>query len=314
MAESASGSFFKIITGLLVAAFAGGEFISSLIDMASNLIIQLIGIVSRHLPKLVKEALHIVTDILPQAFIKVVEGLAPAIGKFFFEMLKDTPLQQLGAWLQSAFGPKGDLTEFLKGLAPLIPYIIGAWTAFGAATKIFGVLSKLGPLFSILSTVLGGLGSILSVVVSTLAPALAPLLPIIGVAVAIGAALALIWKYSDQILGFLDNVPKFLEDKLGIFGVILGGIFKTITLPIKIIASLFSMIKKIQSKGIVKYFKDAWKNIVKWGKDTWKSIMKSGDEILSNIKNAIVKSFKKVVDGFLNFFKPFFDKLKAWRI
>lgn len=342
MIDAATGSFFKFLKILLLGSIFGADFIASILDIVINVAVMFIEILAKHLPRIIRTAIYVITDVLPRAFMRAVEAIAPALGKLFFELLKDTPLEGLGIWLREAFGPNGAFTNFLKGLAPVIPYLIAAWGALAVVGKYGPILMKLGPLFTGLGKVFGLLASAVPKVIfmffqfkaflltqllpaigtmlTTLWAGIAPLLPIIGPIVAAVGALILLWKYSGKILDWIQMVPQFLEEKLGIVGKILGTVFKVITAPLKGLLMLFEGIKKY---GIVGFFKEAWKGITKWAKKLWKDIIKYFDSLWSNVMQALTapvnvirsvfgaiqRVFGKIKSVFVDLLTPVFETL-----
>lgn len=335
IAASAS-SFMKFLKLLLLFSVFPG-LLDAIINIFINVAVMFVNILAKHIPRIVMTAIRIITEVLPRAWMRIVEAIFPALSRMFYEWARHATgiLKPILEALGNFFGNK-EVQEFFKGLGKLIPYFIAIWaglaligklagpimklakgavllfkafSAFGVAMmKLFGILKvvgsflmtgfmKLVPLLKIAGTWLLSVGKILF---SGLLKALPivfgaikgfvtflmanPLFLVIG---AIIGGLILLWKFSGKIAKWLDNVPKFLEEKLGVFGKILGTIFKVITAPLRFIVWAFN---KIKSGGIKGLFKAIWEKILEFG--AW-------------IQSKIKKVFQPVID----IFKPFFKLL-----
>jgi hypothetical protein len=272
--KSAGDNFFKSLMGLLALAFLGPELLNSLIDMFTSIVLIIFDLIIAIAPTLFRLITRMLFDVLPKAIIRLIDKLFPEIGKRIDQIFKGTMLEGLG---ESLFGAKGAFTGLFKAIGPLIPILyIGT-----------GLIMKVLPMFTLLKTILGPIvglfGKLGMLMIRTLLPGLyatilgeggfaaglwslvaplwaviTPILPFVLAAIALAAALLLLWKYSDKVGAWLDSVPKILEEKFGIFGKILGVFFKILTAPVRFIVWAFTNIKKF---GI----KEIWKQTKKFG-------------------------------------------------
>jgi len=197
--------------------------------------------------------------------------------------------------------------EFTKGLTSMRG-VLGKGIKEGSkklGKTVFSLIKKFG--IFLITALTPIFIAIKAFIMGTLAPLIIPLLPIIAVVGAIIGALVLLWKYADKVYDFLDNVPKFLEEKLGVVGKILGVAFQVITAPLKFIVWLFKTIKK---QGFKKTMLIIWKKIKEFGAFIWEKLKGIGrffKDLFYSIFAPVINVFKKVAKFFIDIFQPVVD-------
>lgn len=179
-----------------------------------------------------KSILNFITKMVVQFINIIIErlpGIIKTMWNIFWDVLVPGFANMGKAIGEAIFGADSILSKIFEAIGGLIPIVV---VAMGLFTKLSAVLATLG--------ITAG---------ATL-----------GWLIAIPVALMVLWKYSEQIMKFLNTFPKFLEKKLGVVGKILGTLFKVITGPLKFIVWVIQIIKKYGFKKllkmITKFFKE----------------------------------------------------------
>jgi len=290
-------NFFKGLAGLTPFFIGAGIFIK-LIMKAMPVFTVLNGILGKMGGLLFK----LTTKLFPE-FTKGLKSMRGAFGKFLKEKVFDNFVKGISSlrkklvekWADAG-GIKGIGKTGKKGLQKAASGVSSFLNLIVDKLKIWGK--------RLIAFLIPFLVAIKGFIVGTLAPIIIPLLPIIAVVGAIIGALVLLWKYADKVYEFLDNVPKFLEEKLGMVGKILGMAFQVITAPLKFIVWLFKTIKK---QGFKKTVGIIWKKIKEFGAFIWEKLKGIGSyfkRLFFSIFAPVISVFKKVTAFFSDLFAP----------
>lgn len=215
---AASGSgFMKILKFLLIGAVFPG-LLDTLINIFLNIALMLINVLARHAPRIIMTMIRILTDVLPKAFVKIIGAIFPALSNMFDQFAKKA-LESGNGVIATIFGGLRDffanknVISFFQSLGKLIPYII----AFMAASKIYMLLMMVNPV----------------------------MLAVIGLT----AAFIAFYKWGDKILVWMDDLPKYLEERFGVIGVVLGSLFSSTMGLIRPIIQLIQDLKNAEGFG-----------------------------------------------------------------
>ncbi|MCP4650357.1 MAG: hypothetical protein GY853_09810 [PVC group bacterium] len=344
MAKQMGNSVWTFLKALFLLAIFDpkGKFLTSIITFITNMAVTLINVLAKHIPRIIKSMIYIITKVIPPALQRAIGAIFPAIGKMLKawakEIKKEFPM--IGTFVEKfaeLFGPKGMLTIFFKKLA-------GAFPIFIAAGLFFKVFFKVLPIFKSLVSLIGMLN------------------PLTIVIAAIGASVILlkgIWdnsakamkkhKEETKNMGIVEEefykygIGKFqpksigeawdqgkreLGRKMEIFkreG--MKGLWREFknfvniqwTLWKAIFSKIFDNLKN-KISDIPKWFKKMWesiknwvsslpKNIAKWFKKVSKKLGKDFAKMFMPIFSPIVNVFRRIGDTLKSIFGPVFDTM-----
>jgi hypothetical protein len=290
LVKSAGSTIFSLLKGLFMLAIFDpkGKFLSSIIGFITNMVIMFVNILAKHIPRIVRSMIFIITKVLPPALQKAIVAIFEAIGGMLqawaIELKKNSPFF---GWVieqfAKLFGPDGILTTFFKGLAGLLPIFI----AIGLAVK---AIIFLMPVFAVIKSAVLGFVAVMGTAAA----------PFIALGVAVVGAIALIYIFRKEIMSFFVDVGTWIGEA---FSSVKNWVSKAFNWINDIFSTVWAWAKGINLGAV---FKIVWKEFKKFGKYIWKQIKKAGNYLLSKIKNVI----NSITSLFSSVFGPVFDVFK----
>lgn len=227
-----------------------------------------------------------------QLYIWIADTLIPAISSFLSSLA--TMGKGIWTWITQTLAPA--IISFLWQLAT---WGIGIWT---------WITTTLAP--AVIAFFMG-----FASIATSIWLVMAPLLPFILAAVALAAAIYLLWKYSDQVSDFFDGLFERFK-KLGTIGktivVVLGLIFSPITLVIGAFMGLAKLFKSFKKIGVGNTFKAIGAGVMSMAKGAKEFLSTKMGSLLSGAKDLAVKAYdttKKYVGQGLDWIKKMWDAL-----
>lgn len=159
--QGLKNNWFNMLMGFLMVMMFDpeGKFLMSILDFIVDMGLMLVGVIIKYIPKIINTFIYLFTKVFPQALVKIVQAIIPAIGKI---------LDAFGLSFVGDFFKKGGiLYTFFSMLAKNAHIIIGVVLAFMVLFKTFGLLQAAIGLFSKtaalkLASILGPTGIILA--------------------------------------------------------------------------------------------------------------------------------------------------------
>lgn len=281
-----------------------GKFLKSILGFITKMALQLLEVILEKLPAVIKAFIHIITEVLPDAFRKVVDMVFDFAHKRLVKLIEEIEspfLKWLVTQLSDLFSPSGTFATFLKDSAGiLIPLFI----LVGLLVKAAPFLAMIGKVFLVIFTALK------FVLMKVIVPVIMSIIGFFGlipvlVAVAFMAVGFLIYKYWEEIKSFFISVA---DNVIGVVMGIINYIWNAIKSVGKWISSGFTMFVDI-IKNIPEYLGDAWDAILNWVISLGRVLLDFIRRMLSTIF-APIRSAMNIIRPIINTMKEVFEPLK----
>lgn len=188
---------------LFMAIFdPSGQFLSSILSMLGGVMASLFDMLMPWIPIIFNRMVNLITTVLPNIIINVIEGLFGWIQQKFITLMLEAEspaVKWIFDQLSSLFDPNGGLANFLKGLAKLLPLFVGLLIfvkIFSFFATIGGFLMKIGGVIKAIALFLWPIFVKIGVVLGIAA---GWVVAIVAVVILIGVLIYVFW---DEIKAF----------------------------------------------------------------------------------------------------------------
>lgn len=318
------GGWLKKLLGFMaLLAILGPKTVINILKMVAGFFIMFIKMFAAFLPKMI------------DAFVEFMIEVVPLFGKLLFELVKTMfgILVNYGKQFWNNL-KTGNIGGALKSLAAFTLFIVSMGFVF---KKLWSLMGPLQPLIKFLgSSILKFIGIIGKFVLPALKIAFTFLMgavkalfatlmanPIILIVVGIIAALALLWKYADQVAEFFDGMIgwfKNLSGPMKVFVSRLAMLLWPITATIAGVYALVKAFQRIKKIGFAKFMQEVWAMIVASMRKifNWDNIktmfMSMVNSVVDGVSFLMVKAgqgIKDVAHGIWSSITGIFDSIKG---